>query len=114
MVRNYGFQPGVDHFSCMVDLLGRAGYLDEAERLLNGKHIELDSNMWWTLFSSCTATHGNLRLRRTVAGFLLQKEQNNSTVYVQLSNIYANAGQWEGAANLIKGNDEESLGNKAT
>ncbi|KAF7130189.1 hypothetical protein RHSIM_Rhsim10G0195700 [Rhododendron simsii] len=99
MVRNYGFQPGVDHFSCMVDLLGRAGYLDEAERLLNGKHIELDSNTWWTLFSSCAA-HGNLRLGRTVAGFLLQKEQNNPAVYVQLSNIYANAGQWEEAANL--------------
>ncbi|KAI8565701.1 hypothetical protein RHMOL_Rhmol03G0281600 [Rhododendron molle] len=99
MVRNYGFQPGVDHLSCVVDLLGRAGYLDEAKRLLNSKHIELDSNTWWTLFSSCAA-HGNLRLGRTIAGFLLQKEQNNPAVYVQLSNIYANAEQWEEAANL--------------
>lgn len=43
---------------------------------------------------------GNLRLGRIVAGFLLEKEQNNPAVYVQLSNIYANAGQWEEAANL--------------
>lgn len=99
MVSNYGFQPGVHHFSCIVDLLGRAGYLDEAEKLIDGKHIELDSNTWWTLFSSCAA-HGNLRLGRIVAGFLLEKEQNNPAVYVQLSNIYANAGQWEEAANL--------------
>ncbi|KAH7856090.1 hypothetical protein Vadar_032597 [Vaccinium darrowii] len=99
MVSNYGFQPGVHHFSCIVDLLGRAGYLDEAEKLIDGKHIKLDSNTWWTLFSSCAA-HGNLRLGRIVAGFLLEKEQNNPAVYVQLSNIYANVGQWEEAANL--------------
>ncbi|KAG5559546.1 hypothetical protein RHGRI_009171 [Rhododendron griersonianum] len=69
------------------------------KELLNGKHIELDFYTWWTLFSSCAA-HGNMRLGRTIAGFLLQKEQNNPAVYVQLSNIYANAGQWEEAANL--------------
>ncbi|KAL6985003.1 hypothetical protein U1Q18_018384 [Sarracenia purpurea var. burkii] len=99
MVTKYGFEPGVEHFSCIVDLLGRAGYVDEAEILINGKHIDVDSNTWWALFSSCAA-HGNLRLGRIVAGILLDNEQNNPAVYVQLSNIYATAGQWEEAANL--------------
>ncbi|KAF5946946.1 hypothetical protein HYC85_017174 [Camellia sinensis] len=99
MVNNHGFEPGVDHFSCIVDLLGRAGYFDEAESVINGKHIEVDSNTWWALFSACAA-HGNLRLGRIVAGFLLGNEQNNPAVYVQLSNIYATAGQWEEAANV--------------
>ena len=99
MIRNYGFIPEVDHFSCIVDLLGRAGYLDEAETVINSKQIEAHPNIWWTLISSCAA-HGNLRLGRTVAGFLLETEQNNPTVYVLLASIYAAAGQWEEAANV--------------
>ncbi|XP_052188588.1 pentatricopeptide repeat-containing protein At3g49740 [Diospyros lotus] len=98
MVKSYGFEPGVDQYSCIVDLLGRAGYLDEAERLVRSKHIEVDSSTWWTLFSSCAA-HGNIRLGRIVAGILLDNEENDPAVYVQLSNIYATAGQWEEAEN---------------
>ncbi|KAK9283543.1 hypothetical protein L1049_011790 [Liquidambar formosana] len=99
MVNNYGFMPGEDHFSCIVDLLGRAGYLDEAERLINIEHSEAHSSTWWTLFSAC-ASHGNLRLGRIFARFLLEIEQNNPSIYVLLSNIYAAAGQWEEAANV--------------
>ncbi|XP_021801437.1 pentatricopeptide repeat-containing protein At3g49740 [Prunus avium] len=99
MINDYGFMPQVDHFSCIVDLLGRAGYLDEAETVINSKHIKAHPNIWWTLISSCAA-HGNLRLGRTVAGFLLETEQNNPTVYVLLASIYAAAGQWEEAANV--------------
>lgn len=99
MVNKYGFEPGVDQFSCIVDLLGRAGYFDAAERLILSNVIDIDSNIWWTLFSSCAA-HGNLRLGRIIAESLLQTERNNPTVYVLLSNIYADAGQWEEAANV--------------
>ncbi|KAK1358604.1 Pentatricopeptide repeat-containing protein [Heracleum sosnowskyi] len=81
MVNKYGFEPGVDHFSCIVDLLGRAGHLDVAERLITTKLIDMDSNIWWTLFSSCAA-HGNLRLGRIIAECLLKKEHNNPTVWI--------------------------------
>ncbi|GAB4849126.1 hypothetical protein Ancab_003935 [Ancistrocladus abbreviatus] len=99
MVNNYGFEAGVDHFSCVVDLLGRAGYLDEAEELINHENLTTDCNVWWALFSACAA-HGNVRLGRIVAGFLLETEQNNPAVYVLLSSIHAAAGQWEEAANI--------------
>lgn len=99
MVNEYGFDPGEDHLSCMVDLLGRAGYLDEAARVIDSKHIEPCSNIWWTLFSACAA-HSNLRLARIIAKFLLETEQNNPSVYVLLSNTYAAAGQWEEAARV--------------
>ncbi|KAK6258700.1 Pentatricopeptide repeat - like 10 [Theobroma cacao] len=99
MVNDYGFVPGEDHLSCMVDLLARAGYLDEAERVIDSQHVEAHSNIWWTLFSACAA-HTNLRLARTIAGILLETEQNNPSVYVLLSNIYAAAGQWEEAARV--------------
>lgn len=99
MVKVYGFVPSVDHFSCIVDLLGRSGYLDEAERVIRGGYFGAHSNICWSLFSACAA-HGNLRLGRTVARLLLERDHNNPSVYVLLSNICAAAGQWEEAANL--------------
>ncbi|MED6161709.1 hypothetical protein PIB30_063273 [Stylosanthes scabra] len=99
MVKVYGFLPSVDHFSCIVDLLGRSGYLDEAERVIEGGYFGAHSNICWSLFSACAA-HGNLRLGRRIAKLLLERDHNNSSVNVLLSNIYAAAGQWEEAANL--------------
>ncbi|PHT48156.1 hypothetical protein CQW23_12364 [Capsicum baccatum] len=101
MVHTYSNEPTADHFSCIVDLLGRAGYLDEAEKLVKDRHVNVDSNVWWTLFSSCAA-YGNVRLGRIAAGFLLETEKNNPTVYVLLSNIYASAENWEDSANVRK------------
>ncbi|KAG5606890.1 hypothetical protein H5410_028382 [Solanum commersonii] len=101
MIHTYGIEPTADHFSCIVDLLGRAGYLDEAEKLVKDRHVDVDSTVWWTLFSSCAA-YGNVRLGRIAAGFLLETEKNNPTVYVLLSNIYASAENWEDSANVRK------------
>ncbi|KEH41534.1 PPR containing plant-like protein [Medicago truncatula] len=99
MVNIYGFVPSVDHFSCIVDLLGRSGYLDEAERVVTDGYFGAHPNMCWSLFSAC-AVHGNLTLGRKVARLLLEREQNNPSVYVLLANICAEAGQWEEAAKL--------------
>jgi hypothetical protein len=98
-VKNYGYVPSVDHLSCIVDLLGRSGYLDEAEKVITNGYFGAHSNMCWSLFSAC-AVHGNLRLGRKVARLILEREHNNPSVYVLLSNICAEAGQWEEAAKL--------------
>ncbi|XP_030489013.2 pentatricopeptide repeat-containing protein At3g49740 [Cannabis sativa] len=98
MVNDYGLLAGVDHFSCIVDLLGRGGYLDEAEIITNSKHLKAHSNIWWALLSACAA-HSNIKLGRIVAGILLETEQDNPSVYVLLANIYAAADQWQEAAN---------------
>ncbi|CAL1371974.1 unnamed protein product [Linum trigynum] len=99
MVDRYGIKPSLDHFSCIIDLLGRAGEFGEVETVINSEHFIAHPNIWWTLISACAA-HGNLELGRQVAGFLLETEQHNASVYVLLSNIYAGAGQWEEAANV--------------
>ncbi|CAJ2673159.1 unnamed protein product [Trifolium pratense] len=99
MVKNYGFVPSVDHLSCIVDLLGRSGYLDEAERVITNGDFGAHSNMCWSLFGAC-AVHGNLRLGRKVARLILEREHSNPSVYVLLSNICSEAGQWEEAAKL--------------
>ncbi|KAL2246823.1 pentatricopeptide repeat-containing protein At3g49740 [Sesamum indicum] len=99
MVNGYGIEPKIHHFSCIVDLLGRAGFLDAAERLIKGRGINVDPSVWWTLFSSCVA-HDNLQLGSIVAEFLLETGKDDPAVYVLLSNLYANAGKWEESANL--------------
>ncbi|KAK4373057.1 hypothetical protein RND71_008441 [Anisodus tanguticus] len=85
--------------SGLIDKGSQAGYLDEAEKLVKDRHVDVDSTVWWTLFSSCAA-YGNVRLGRIAAGFLLETEKNNPTVYVLLSNIYASAENWEDSANV--------------
>ncbi|KAK6923925.1 E motif [Dillenia turbinata] len=99
MVNDYGIAPTADHLSCMVDLLGRAGYLNEEENLLNCINLEAGPSPWWTLFSACAA-HENLSMGRIVAAILLETEQNDSAVYILLLNIYAAAGLWEEAATI--------------
>ncbi|KAG7560256.1 Pentatricopeptide repeat [Arabidopsis thaliana x Arabidopsis arenosa] len=98
MVEIHGLIPNVDHFSCLVDLLGRAGHLDEAESLvkISEKTIGSRVDVWWALFSACAA-HGDLKLGKMVARLLMEKEKNDPSVYVQLSNIYAGAGLWKEA-----------------
>lgn len=99
MVKGYGIEPEIHHFSCIVDLLGRAGDLDIAERLIKGRGIDIDPSVWWTLFSSCAA-HGHLQLGNIIAKFLLETGQDDPALYVLLSNLHANAGNWEESANL--------------
>ncbi|KAK4716650.1 hypothetical protein R3W88_014988 [Solanum pinnatisectum] len=89
MIHTYGIEPTADHFSCI------------AEKLVKDRHVDVDSTVWWTLFSSCAA-YGNVRLGSIAAGFLLETEKNNPTVYVLLSNIYASVENWEDSANVRK------------
>jgi len=98
MVEFHGVIRNVDHFSCLVDLLGRAGHLDEAESLvkISEKTIGSRVDVWWALFSACAA-HGDLKLGKMVAKLLMEKEKDDPSVYVQLSNIYAGAGMWKEA-----------------
>ncbi|CAO2830442.1 unnamed protein product [Amaranthus hypochondriacus] len=99
MINDYGMEPGIDQFSCFVDLIGRAGYIDEMEKLIESKNYRADPRVWWNLLSAC-ACCGNVRLARIVAAMLLQIEKHDPAVYVWLSNIHATAGQWEDAAQV--------------
>lgn len=99
MLTYYHVVPSVDQLCCIVDLLGRSGYIDQAESAIESAQYGEHTQVWWALFSACAA-HGNLRLGRSVAGILLEKERDNPSVYVVLSNIYATAGCWQEAANV--------------
>lgn len=101
MVRDYRIDPIVQHYTCMVDLLGRCGRLDEAYNLITQMRVMPDACVWGALLSSCKI-HGNVELGEVALEKLIELEPDNSGNYVILSNIYAQAGKWEGVARLRK------------
>lgn len=101
MVRDYHINPSVQHYTCMVDLLGRSGRLDEAYDLITQMRVKPDSGVWGALMNSCKL-HGHVELAELALEKLIELEPRDAGNYVILSNIYAQAGNWEGVAKLRK------------
>ncbi|KAJ4812534.1 hypothetical protein LUZ62_025100 [Rhynchospora pubera] len=91
----YKIEPKVEHYGCMVDLLGRAGLVEEAYDLILGMNgIEPDAIMWGSLLASCRL-YNKMSLAEKIANHVVSKGYANSGTYVLLSNIYAALGNWE-------------------
>ncbi|KAL5990551.1 hypothetical protein ACLOJK_011453 [Asimina triloba] len=101
MQEDYGIQPRADHFACMIDILGRGGYLQEAEDLIDSLPFKPDAVIWATLLAACRMHRDNIRGQRA-AEKLIELEPQNSSPYVLLSNIYAASGNWDGANRVRK------------
>ncbi|KAF3441285.1 hypothetical protein FNV43_RR15198 [Rhamnella rubrinervis] len=99
MDKVYGIKPGLEHYACIIDLLGRSGKLNEAEELLNQMVVEPDAAVWKSLLAACRI-HGNIELGERAAKNLFEMEPTNSVPYVLLSNMYSKAGRWEDAARV--------------
>ncbi|AQK85130.1 pentatricopeptide repeat-containing protein At1g20230 [Zea mays] len=94
MHNEYGVSPRMEHYACMVTLLGRAGKLDEAYDLISDMPFEPDAYIWGSLLGSCRV-HGNVDLAEVAAEKLFHLEPENAGNYVLLSNIYASKKMWD-------------------
>ncbi|GLU20171.1 hypothetical protein SLE2022_363830 [Rubroshorea leprosula] len=101
MKEKFGIEPEAEHYSCMIDLLGRAGKLSEAERLIEAMPFDPGSICWAALLGACR-TYGNMDLALKAANQFLQLEPSNAVPYVMLANMYASAGKWEEVASVRK------------
>lgn len=99
MKDEYGIKPKVEHYGCMVNLLSRAGHLEEAYELVKNMDINPDPVLWGTLLGACRL-HGNAALGEEIAEFLVSQDLANSGTYILLSNIYAASGNWDGVAKV--------------
>eukprot|EP01018_Ginkgo_biloba_P007475 Gb_18859 [translate_table: standard] len=99
MSRDYDITPRLEHYACMVDLLGRAGHLEEANDFIKNMPIEPDADLWGALLGACKI-HRNIDLGESVAEQIFQLEPEDAGYYVMLSNIYAEAGRWDGVAKV--------------
>ncbi|CAN1769990.1 Pentatricopeptide repeat-containing protein At1g04840 [Linum perenne] len=93
---DYRIEPSMKHYSLVVDLLGRAGRLDEALNFIQKMPINPDLVIWGGLFCACRA-HKNVEMAELSARKLLELEPKHPGSYVFLSNAYAAVGRWEDA-----------------
>ncbi|KAM0942015.1 putative tetratricopeptide-like helical domain superfamily [Dioscorea sansibarensis] len=94
MVKDHKITPTNEHYSCMVDLLGRAGLVDEAESLVEAMPGEPSVSVWGALLGACRM-HKRIELVARVADKLSVLEPNQPGPLVLLCNIYAAAEMWE-------------------
>ncbi|XP_077209967.1 pentatricopeptide repeat (PPR) superfamily protein [Tasmannia lanceolata] len=101
MNRDYGVEPTVDHYNCMVDIYSRAGRLEEAYKLIKTMPFEPDKMTWKILLGGCR-THRNLELGKMAGENLLRLDPKDTAAHVLLFNLYASNGRWKEAAFVRK------------
>ncbi|KAJ7949882.1 Pentatricopeptide repeat-containing protein [Quillaja saponaria] len=101
MKKLFGIDPGREHYGCIIDLLGRAGKLDDAVKLIHEMKCEPDAVTWRALLGACRV-HRNLDLAIYSAKQILKLDPEDAGTYVLLSNIYANSQRWEDVAEVRK------------
>ncbi|KAL5547884.1 hypothetical protein UlMin_003115 [Ulmus minor] len=99
MMNNYEIEPSPEHYSCMVDMLGRAGKLDEAEEMMNKIPGQPGLSVLQSLLGACRI-YGNVEMAERVADALMALEPAESGPYVLISNMYAEKGEWEKVAKV--------------
>ncbi|KAI4338000.1 hypothetical protein L6164_016356 [Bauhinia variegata] len=93
LMETFNLRPTLKHYTCMVDLLSRAGRLNEAYELIKKIPMEADSVMWSALLGGCFI-HGEVALGEIAAEKVIKLEPDNTGNYVLLANLYASAGRW--------------------
>ncbi|XP_050233557.1 pentatricopeptide repeat-containing protein At3g12770-like [Mercurialis annua] len=100
MQKTYACQPSQEHYACMVDLLGRAGHVDESRELVKTMPFKPDAQVWGPLLSACKMNNSETNVAEAAAEKLISIEPGNAGNYVLLSNIYAAAGKWDRVAKM--------------
>ncbi|PKU85096.1 putative pentatricopeptide repeat-containing protein At3g49142 [Dendrobium catenatum] len=101
MTSLYNLVPRMEHYACMVDLLGRAGQVDEAYDLVRKMPMDPNERVWGALLAACRV-HSNMSIGLVAADHLFRLVPKQAGYYVLLSNIYARAGRWKDVA-LVRG-----------
>ncbi|WOG97608.1 hypothetical protein DCAR_0416949 [Daucus carota subsp. sativus] len=107
----HGVEPELEHYACVIDMLGRAGRFDDAVELIEDMHVEPDAAIWNSLLSSCRL-RGELDLGKQFAGKLLELEPNKADNYILLSNLFAGSGKWDDVRRVRLRMKELGLGKK--
>ncbi|KAL1542841.1 putative pentatricopeptide repeat-containing protein [Salvia divinorum] len=95
----FNIEPSVEHYSCMVDMFGRAGLLEEARRVLKSMPMEPNAPVWGAMLSSCEM-HRSVDDAEESAAVMFDMESGATGGYMLLSNLYATNGRWDEAAGV--------------
>ncbi|KAI3937499.1 hypothetical protein MKW98_018798 [Papaver atlanticum] len=111
MSLEHKIEPKLEHYACMVDLLGRAGELDEALNFIQKMPMAADAVVWGALLGA-SRMHSNVQIGEIALGHLVNLEPENAAHHVVLSNIYAQSGRWGDVRKMRK--SVRSMGLKKT
>ncbi|XP_042434966.1 pentatricopeptide repeat-containing protein At3g49170, chloroplastic-like isoform X3 [Zingiber officinale] len=112
MQKDHRVAPTMEHYACMVDLLGRSGLLEDAFKFINSMPLRADVLVWRTLLGGCSV-HGDIRLGEIAAKRILELAPEDPAAYVLLSNMYAEVGRWEDVATVRHAMKERNLNKEA-
>ncbi|GAV84326.1 PPR domain-containing protein/PPR_2 domain-containing protein/DYW_deaminase domain-containing protein [Cephalotus follicularis] len=113
MSTDYKIIPSIEHYSCMVDLLGRAGYLDEAWDFIKIMPLKPDASIWGALLGSCRI-HKSMEYADIAAKELIKLEPYNSANYVLMMHLYSMSNRWDDVGRLKDLMREKGLKNGHT
>ncbi|PIA46299.1 hypothetical protein AQUCO_01500068v1, partial [Aquilegia coerulea] len=105
MIEDFGITPRMEHYACVVDLLGRTGRLNEAYDLVKGLPFKPSLSLLESLLGACSI-HGNFELAEEISRLFFDMNPKSAGPYVMLSNVYAAAGRW-GDASRVRSKMEE-------
>ncbi|XP_068638837.1 pentatricopeptide repeat-containing protein At1g08070, chloroplastic-like [Aristolochia californica] len=108
MEKVYNILPKIEHYGCMVDLLGRMGHLREAYDLIMKMPMKPNAVIWGSLLSSCRV-HKDVELGEVAAERMLELDPDDLWVRIMLSNIYAEACLWNQVTRLRKELKEKGM-----
>ncbi|OAP05877.1 hypothetical protein AXX17_AT3G14920 [Arabidopsis thaliana] len=94
MKTEFRVSPALEHYACLVDILGRAGKIKEAVKVIETMPFKPSASIWGSLLNSCRL-HGNVSVGEIAAKELFVLEPHNPGNYVMVSNIYADAKMWD-------------------
>ncbi|CAA0812697.1 Pentatricopeptide repeat-containing protein -mitochondrial [Striga hermonthica] len=110
MVDFYRISPGIKHYGTLIDMLGRAGRLEEAERIALSIPNEIGNNnavVWRTLLGACSF-HGDVERGERVTRRIVEMEREYGGDYVLMSNIFCGAGRFEDSERVRRLMDEQN------
>ncbi|KAL5081121.1 hypothetical protein RYX36_009542 [Vicia faba] len=99
MIKKYGIEPQIEHYGCLIDLLGRAGRFDEVMDVMKGMSMEPDEVVWGSLLNGCKV-HGRTDLAEFAAKKLVEIDPHNGGYGTMLANIYGELGKWDEVRNV--------------
>lgn len=104
-IRECSFSPSIEHYGCMIDLLGRAGLLEEAHEMIKNLPIESDATAWRALLAACRV-HGNVKLGEIARRALRELDNTHPTDSILMSSTYALAGRSSDVAKMKNWTEE--------
>lgn len=108
MVSLHGVEPEIKHYGCVIDMLGRVGRLEEAEKMILQMPVAANAVLWRTLLHCCSI-HGDAQTGERAMIRVLEIEKGYAGDYVTLSNTLTGAGRFGDAEGVRRLMDERNV-----